>query len=98
METENKHQQNGGAPRNGPANGSVKFTPLHIELMIHYYAVNEPLKQASAPAVISFTADLIELGVIREDKDSGSGYSATDKGSAWVDKICSTPLPVQQWI
>jgi hypothetical protein len=25
-------------------------------------------------------------------------YKATDRGKAWVEHICATPLPVKQWM
>jgi len=74
------------------------MTPLHIELMIHYYAHCEPTYNPEAPAVKEYTLDLLKEGLIDESATSGSGYVSTDKGKAFVEKICETPIPVQTWI
>jgi hypothetical protein len=74
-----------------------KFTPLHIELILHYHcACNPPINQHTA-AVCDFTMELEELGLIRHSADSGSGYRCTDKGNVFCEKLCNTVLPVQVW-
>ena len=76
---------------------SKKFTPLHIELIIHYHCICKPPLNHDAPAVIEFTEELVNLGLINKDGTSGSGYRCTDKGNVFVEKICNTELPVQYW-
>ena len=86
-----------------------KFTPLHISLLIHIYTRPTEVPHRSAPAVKQFLAELGSLGLIEKNGASLnwepsdrcyeiSGLEITDKGRAFMDKICNTPLPVQAWI
>ena len=76
----------------------MKLTPLHIKLMIHCYLVSSPINNADAPAVIDHLDELLSYELIYSEPESGSGYKATDRGIAFVDKLCSTELPKQEWV
>jgi hypothetical protein len=74
-----------------------KFTPLHIELILHYHCCCNLWPQHDAPAVIEFTDDLLGMGLIVGDRESGSGYRTTERGGKFVEKLCNTEIPVQVW-
>lgn len=75
----------------------MKVTLLHISLMIHYYALAEPVPNETAPAVIACTTQLLENGLIYVEPTSRSGYRATEKGTVWIQMLKSTPLPVPSY-
>lgn len=78
------------------------MTPLHIQLMLHYYAVAEPyakndLEHATSRAVSDYTKELLEYGLIVKDVGP-SGFKSTDRGNAYVQMLCNLPLPVCKWV
>ena len=73
------------------------WTPLHIELMLHYYCSCEEYPTADAPSVIEFTGNLEANDLIKSDYPKKNKYCATEKGEAFVQKICNTPLPKRKW-
>lgn len=75
----------------------MKWTPLHIQLMLHYYAIASAVENSDAPAVLEYTQDLLKHGLIREGHYS-SKYNATEKGEKFVEKLCKTELPKQVWV
>lgn len=40
--------------------------------------------------------DLVLMGILVKT-DTESGYTTPDKGKAWVEMICHTPMPQLQW-
>lgn len=76
-----------------------RWTPLHIELMLHYCASNVRHPRAHAPAVADCTKELQKHGLIELTPDeSPVDYAATEKGKAFLELICQTPLPVRAWM
>jgi hypothetical protein len=74
-----------------------KFTPLHIELMLHYYCCCAEFRGADAPAVIEYTGHLEASDLIKSSFPSKAKYCATEMGEAFVKRICNTELPVRTW-
>lgn len=77
-------------------------SPLHWQMLLHYYAIAEPYAQdrpghANSLAVKAYTEQLLKDNLIRPDETSGSGYRVTDRGEVLVEYICNLPLPVQEW-
>lgn len=78
------------------------MTPLHWQMLLHYYAIAEPYAatnpgHANSLAVKSYTEWLIDNDLIKIDVSSGSGYRATERGEALVEFICNLPLPARIW-
>lgn len=78
------------------------MTPLHWQMLLHYYAIAEPYAahdpgHANSLAVKDYTDELLESDLIRHDPSSGSGYRTTDRGEAMVDHIVNLPLPEKVW-
>ena len=48
----------------------MNITPLHISLMIHYHAINEPTYAPEVPAVIKYTKELLTANLIVCHPDS----------------------------
>lgn len=87
----------GGGCAVSPRSASVRWTPLHIELMIHYRCSPARLTNQSAPAVVDYTADLHAHGLIEDDNSRESGWSATERGEAFIEALCRTQLPEKVW-
>ena len=78
----------------------MKFVPFALNMILHYYTTPEPWTNTSG------VTDEWHSYFIRErlldqcpkkhpiDDDS---YVITDKGRAFVDMLCNTPLPVTGW-
>ena len=78
------------------------MSPLHLQILLHYYAIAEPYAannpgHANSLAVKAYTQDLIDKNLILADATSGSGYRVTERGEFFVSHICSLPLPVSGW-
>lgn len=73
------------------------LTPLTIEIMLQCYCSPNPTANISeriwnSPAAKETREWLLSERLIDlEDR-------ATDRGRAWVDFICSTPLPEMKWV
>lgn len=81
----------------------MNMTPLHIRMMLHYYAIATPYAEhdpfhASSIAVAEYRGHLIQSGLIEEDLKSPSGYRSTARGRAYVEALCDMPLPIQKWV
>lgn len=79
------------------------MTPLHIEILLWYhcraepFAIREP-EHARSTVVRDFRASLMKDNLIYESSTSGSGYTLTDRGKAFIEFILDTPLPVCKWV
>jgi hypothetical protein len=73
-------------------------SPLKIQIMLacHLSSALEqwlPSQILSSPAGLAATHELFDEGLIDEFQ------MPTDKGRAWVEFICATPLPVRgKWV
>lgn len=80
------------------------ITPLHIQLLLHYHCNCEPYSKdnyehAHSRSVIEFMGHLVvNWGLLVKDASAESGYRTTEKGAAYVDMLCSVPLPVCKWV
>lgn len=74
----------------------TSVSPLCIKLMFACYVTPEPAIYFGAdwnsPAASECRRWLQENGLITDK------YEATERGKAWVEFICATPLPQQSWI
>lgn len=71
------------------------MTPLHIKLLLHYYAIGTRWETPS-PAASDYTQDLLNWGLIEASETSGSGYVATDRGKAHIEGLMRLSLP--KWV
>lgn len=87
----------------------TRAPPMKINMMLHFYAVVGPYAPESArtsPAYTQFVKELLREGLIerptKEEREHHPGwaYKATAKGAAWVNAICTVPLPVERtrWV
>jgi len=72
------------------------MTPYEIRLLLHIYAIAEPLRECQilGETVVKF----VNLGLIEPDDRGGSDWKTTELGTAFVTMICLTPLPKMQWV
>jgi len=80
--------------------GSKGLTPLHLMLLLHYHTTPEPWPQATAPAVRVYTEHLLRLELIQRDPKEirHESYDITQRGIAFVESLCTAPLPVERWV
>ena len=73
------------------------FPPIAIRLMLACHIGTDPASlfgkdEWNSSAMLVWRKKLYEDGLVTEN------LSTTPRGEAWVNFICSTPLPVQQWV
>jgi hypothetical protein len=72
-------------------------SPLAINIMLACYVYPDPAKEVGqtwfSHAGSEIRAWLIENDLIQD----GDMFRATERGKAWVEFICATPVPVAQW-
>lgn len=80
------------------------FTPLEIQMMLHYYAIAEPYAcreplHAGSRAVSEQRGRLLRLGMLEAaDMDEWpSGYRVTEKGLVYVKALQSVSEPTARW-
>ena len=76
-----------------------KFTPLHIEILIHYNAISTDYRDGdfSAPAVSEYINQMTDAGLLHMFGTNNIKHKITTKGRAVVEYMCNTPIPVQEW-
>ncbi len=70
----------------------AKWTPLHLELVIHYCVSIAPYPQHYAPAVRDYSKQLVAEGYLMET-GGDSLYTGTEKGQQLLALLCRTDLP-----
>lgn len=76
------------------------MTPLQIDIMLHYYAMGDDYREGdfSAPAVKESIDWLDDERMILRTLSGNPQYRITDKGRAYVDYLCSVPLPTVKYV
>jgi len=76
------------------------MTPLHIRLMLHYYAIASEYEPLEAKATQEYLTELVNDGLLkyRVPNDYTNSYEATERGKIWVQMILNTPYPQQEWV
>jgi hypothetical protein len=69
----------------------MKTTPLHLELLIHYYSTCSRHPRAGSPASVRFTQELQDAGLIRPC-ETDSGFKTTSTGTAHILALCAMPI------
>jgi hypothetical protein len=79
-------------------------SPLTIEMLI-WFCTRAPVEGNGFPNIGLGPQCLIvnqfmdeEIIEIPDGMEGRGLFTATDKGRAWLEMICATPMPVQQWI
>ncbi len=76
----------------------MKFTPLHLKLMLHYYTSPEPFPQESE-GISEYRQHLIRMELITVTPQCNPCcYVTTGRGTAFVQLLCETSLPTQAWV
>jgi len=76
---------------------SGAVSPLTVWFMFACYYSKDPVAEVGATVWASFVGHDVRRWLF----DNGlvdCRWQATDKGIAWVSKICATPLPIQKWV
>lgn len=70
--------------------------PIHISFMLACHTTSDPSAVLSSAHWNSDVGLKVRDWLIAEGLVDGF-YKSTDRGKAWVDFICQTPLPEQEW-
>jgi len=82
-----------GTPQDRDVGGDWRFTPMEVEMLLHLYAIAEPLPRMFATVREAALQSFIERGFVRPSKSSGSGYRTTKLGERVVNAICNPSTP-----
>lgn len=77
------------------------LTPLEITMLLHIYAIAEPIPDVIFPAQKETLRTFERDGLIVVNVESNSGYSVTARGKKLVHMLCNTPYPQPanpQWV
>lgn len=93
-----RRNQNPHGHRFGGRLAPSSWTPLHLQLLLHYYTMVDALPNHSAPAVLAYTDDLLHNQLIEKAAPSrtrthGHGWQLTKRGEAHVKALITAPLP-----
>ena len=69
------------------------MSPLQVTLLLHIYAICEPIPGVLNAAQQEILKEMIRLGLIKEDITASSGYVITLRGRALVQNILATKVP-----
>lgn len=77
------------------------MTALHIQMLLHYYAVATPYAEnapdhARSFAVEEYRLQLIDWHMLVRKPNSESGYAVTERARCFIDHILNLPLPIQK--
>jgi hypothetical protein len=70
------------------------MSPLQIRIMLHYSYSAVGWEEESDAAVIAI-GDFIHNGMLGYGEIFTPKHFITEKGKAYVDKLCSIPIPVE---
>lgn len=77
---------------------SERMTPLAVEMLIWFCTRTPeagPFHNIGRKPQQEIFSWFLREGII----DRGDEFAhATDKGRAWLEMVCATPMPEQQWI
>lgn len=74
------------------------LTPLHLEIVLHYYSRAEDMTNATAPAVLGYTKHLLSEGILEDTDGHGpTSYRVSQKGEFWLMNLLCVPFPHQRW-
>lgn len=84
------------------------LTPSAAEVLLHYHYQCEPFPRHSAPAVVQAREELLILRAIEPCDDNRRAiplevevdelhtlFRTTALGTAWVEAMCATPMPIR---
>lgn len=78
----------------------IEASPLTINIMLACHVSPEPEGVVGERVWHSEASKIVRAWLLAEGLISMHGlhYRSTERGEAWVESICTTPLPVQKWV
>ncbi len=103
---ERRWNQNPHGDRFGGRLQPASWTPLHLQILLHYYTSPNEMTNSNAPAVLAYTEDLVAEGLIAKVVAGWPAKNAflrrpgynhcwklTDRGEAHVKALTKAALP-----
>lgn len=69
--------------------------PGQISLLLHYHF--SPAEPDRNNMTREWTDHFLSNDLI-ERREDGMGYTTTERGRAFVEMLCNTPLPISKWV
>lgn len=77
---------------------SERVSPLAVQIMIECHLSADPGINFHRDVWLSHAAERVRERLVAEGLIEPCKFTATARGSAWVNFICQTPLPMQTWV
>ena len=78
------------------------MTPLQLKMLLHYYTCAERYgkhePEHAKPEIRDQHQGLIVWELLSPCRSNESGYQITARGSAFIEALIKTPLPICKWI
>ena len=81
-----------------PTEYTPLLTPLHLEIVLHYYSRTIDMENSNAPATSEYVKHLLREGILEDTNGHGpTSYKVSAKGEYWLMSLLSVPFPYQSW-
>jgi hypothetical protein len=77
-----------------------KLTPFDIMVLTTHHHLSGKLLEVISDKIVDSIRKLISLGLMIEN-NLGNGTwnrTLTEGGNLLIEKLCSTPIPIQKWV
>ena len=79
------------------------MTPFEIDILLHYYVSPDRHRvEIDNPPIWRETRQwFLDNDLLRHREPtikSDASYEVTERGKAWIEHVCSLPLPVATWV
>jgi len=79
-------------------NPRLTISPAALSFLIHCYCIRSEFERINAPVTQETIKWFLEDEIIEPIEGEVNQWQCTDKGVAWMDAICGTPIPEKKWI
>lgn len=73
----------------------MSLSPLKINILLHIYAIAEPIPRVESLAAQSALFEFQKMELIERTDDKFSGYRLLPRGQKLVEMLLNTPYPVE---
>lgn len=85
-------------PDHNPEKSMAKWTPLHLEIVLHAHSSAGPYPSAHSDAGHEAIQVLLADQLIEATRETPNSYRTTPRGKAFVAMLVNTPLPSASFV
>ena len=76
------------------------MTPLHLEILMHYYTRGVDYEHLTNETVREYLRHHLQDGIMEQETDGTMvrAYRVTEKGRVWIEHILNLPYPQHAWV